>query len=134
MSIDSVLIIAGLAAFLIFHYFFRSNNKSEEQIWKLISKARICRQAGIDEKDFKIGVTSYVEVDASKSRLPAQHQYNFRVSCKLPKADGKKKWIRIGDQYGVNLTSDAELTEQTIAQDIERTRDELAAPGQSSKP
>lgn len=127
MSIDSVLVIAGLAAFLIFHFFLRSNNKSEEQIWKLISKARICREAGIEEKDFKIRVTSFVEVDATKSRLPAQNQYNFQISCKLPKSDGRTKWIRIGDSYSVNLTSDPELIEHAIAQDIEHARRDLAA-------
>jgi hypothetical protein len=128
MSIDSVLIIAGIAAFLIFKYFFRSNNKAEEQIWKLISRDRICRDAGVDQKDFRISVTSYYEVDESKSRLPAQSQYNFQVSCKIPGPGSKgRKWVTVGDGYSVNITSDAGLIEESIIQDIKRAQEESNA-------
>ncbi|HBP30373.1 MAG: hypothetical protein ACTIKR_08535 [Advenella sp.] len=125
MSIDSVLIIAGIAAFLIFNYFFRSNNNTEEQIWKLISRDRICRDAQVDQKDLKISVTSYYEVGASKSRLPAQSQYNFKVSCKMPSSGSRRrKWVPVGNGYSVNITSDAELIEDSIIQDIKRAQDE----------
>lgn len=125
MSIDSVLIIAGIAAFLIFNYFFRSNNNTEEQIWKLISRDRICRDAQVDQKDLRISVTSYYEVGASKSRLPAQSQYNFKVSCKMPSSGSRRrKWVTVGNGYSVNITSDAELIEDSIIQDIKRAQDE----------
>ena len=125
MSIDSVLIIAGIAAFLIFNYFFRSNRNTEEQIWKLISRERICRDAQVDQKDLRISVTSYYEVGESKSRLPAQSQYNFKVSCKMAGPDSKRrKWVTVGDGYSVNITSDAGLIEESIIQDIKRAQDE----------
>ena len=130
MSIDSVLIIAGLAAFLIFRYFFRSNHNTEEQIWKLISRERICRDAQVDQKDLRISVTSYYEVGESKSRLPAQSQYNFKVSCKIAGPGSKRsKWVKIGDVYSVNITSDAELIEESIIQDIKHAQNVLIQPG-----
>ncbi|AFK62452.1 hypothetical protein TKWG_11175 [Advenella kashmirensis WT001] len=130
MSIDSVLIIAGIAAFLIFHYFFRPKHNTEEQIWKLISRERICRDTQVDQKDLRINVTSYYEVDESKSRLPAQSQYNFKVSCKMAGPGGKRrKWVTVGDGYSVNITSDAGLIEESIIQDIKHTQDALMRPG-----
>lgn len=126
MSIDSVLIVAGIVAFLIFHYFSRSRDNPEEQIWKLISRNHICQNAGIGEKDIKLSVTSYYEVDASKGPLPSQKQYNFQVSCAMPQSGSKRKqWVVVGKGYSVNMTSDAELIENTIVEDIQRARSNI---------
>ncbi len=118
MGIDSVLIVIGIAAFLVFHYFFRAGSDPEKQIWQIISKDRICHHAGIDANDIKLAVTSFNEVNA-KGQLPAQKQYNFQISCALRKAESKKKtWVVVGNGYSVNLTSDAKLVEDQIADDI----------------
>lgn len=118
MGIDSVLIVIGIAAFLIFHYFSRAGNNAEKKIWQLISKDRICHNAGIDANDIKLTVTSFNEVNAN-GQLPAQKQYNFQVSCAVPKPESKKKkWVVVGNGYSVNLTSDAKLVEDQIADDI----------------